>query len=185
MAASVRLRSPGTLRKVALIRDTDGQSFELVPVAYQFPTPDQSLRFDDDANWLQVRINLVTPALVWEREDPALYTWSFYGIGTWMRDVVAGRGEIGWYYPSVEPNLALAWEAASPRVCLRVLLSQEFSPLGSFTEHEVRFVVRPGALLRFADQLEADVKPFPIRTWGEDPATARIAKRYRQTMHQL
>jgi hypothetical protein len=65
------------------------------------------------------------------------------------------------------------------------MLSQEFSPTGSFTEYELRLRCRPGALQRFADALEADVSRFPIRTWGDDPSTERIARRFKQEVLQL
>ncbi len=167
---------------MAVIRDLDGRVVELTPVDYEFPSPSKKVESDYDANWLEVRLKVDDPGGVsCDRTAPCLLTWEFFGIAAWLRDVADGRGESGWYYPSVEPNLAFGWDKDGQLTILRLLLSQEFSPTGSFMEHEIRLPCRPGALRRFADSLEADVTRFPIRTWGDDASTQRIARRFGRT----
>ena len=172
---------------MALLRDLEGRTLELFPVDYEFTEPHRAAFSDYDANWLQVRLKVDDPhaELSFDSAAPALLTWSFLSLGSWLRTVGSGEVEAGWYYPSDEPNLAFAWQPDGEGIILRVLLSQEFSPIDSFTEYELRLRCRQGDLTRFAHALESDVARFPIRTWGDDPSTERIAQRYKQTPVRL
>jgi hypothetical protein len=164
----------------------DGKRVTLTPVGYEFAAPSRKYRFESDVNWLQIRLQVDDPQGVsCDRTAPCLYTWSLLGVARWLRDVADGDGEPGWYYPSEEPNLAFGWEPDEQLIILRLLLSQEFSPTGSFLEYELRLRCRPGALRRFADALEADAARFPIRTWGDDASTQRIAKRFNRPVVRL
>ncbi|HEX6031713.1 MAG TPA: hypothetical protein VFY90_09795 [Tepidiformaceae bacterium] len=167
---------------MATIRGIDGKSAELLPLDYEFPEPSREMRSDDDANWLTVRLTLTHGDWHWQAHHPCLYTWSLLGISRWLRAVADGTAEKLWYYPSIEQNLALNWDGDEPLVVLRLLLSQELR-LPHTDQFELH--VRPGAFRRFADGLERDIEPFPIRTWGEDAATERIARRFRRELLRL
>ena len=149
---------------------------------YEFPKPSKRMRSDDDANWMKVRLRVTEGGETWERHAPCLYSWSFLGMATWLRGVADGTADRLWYYPSVEENLALNWDRDGADVLLKLLLSQEFRlpQTGAF-----QLRVRQGALRRFADDLERDIAAFPIRTWGEDPSTERIARRFNREMLRL
>lgn len=154
-------------------------SVELEPVRYQFPDyePRPGKTYDEwDANWLQIRGQIVTPEISWSFTDPCLTTLEAAELGRWLVDVAEGKvrpsdetfGRGGAFF--TEPNLSARLAATDGD--LRTLIwyfSQESAPPGASDEvrfgfgHPVQIALTAAELLRAAAEWAAELDRFPTR----------------------
>ncbi len=156
--------------------ESGGRAVQLRPVRYQFPdrAPGGG-RYDWDANWLQVRGDVIDGDLAWHFEDPCLTTREARELHGWLQRVVdgdvsagdrAGDGRI-WF---TEPNVHFALtERTGDSVTIVVSFAQESSPPGATEEirygdgHGVALRVSTADLRRAAEAWERELHPFPER----------------------
>lgn len=160
------------------LRSPDGVSVDLSIAGYSFP--DYRWAGDEDANWLRVRGRItLADGKTWAFEDPCLRTWDARELGSWLREVAAGRvspspvtggvpEELLWF---LEPNIAFSVEErTADRVRIRVHFSLESLPPwlqgteepGLF-EYFVRLDVSAEELNRAAEAWILELVEFPER----------------------
>jgi hypothetical protein len=108
-----------------LLVGSNGTRFELEIVGYQFPELE-----DDpwDANWLMIRIAVVSADGAWTSTDPSLLTSDVEGLALWL-DAVSEFRATYQRVQFLEPNLAFELQSESPRgLAVRVLFEQESRP---------------------------------------------------------
>ena len=161
------------------LRSPDGVSVDLRIAGYQFP--DHRWARDEDANWLRVRGHIIlADGRTWVFEDPCLRTWDARELGSWLREVAAGRvppspvtgsepEELLWF---LEPNIAFSVEErTADRVRIRVHFSLESLPpwLGGpevepgLFEYFMRLEVSAEELNRAAEAWILELAAFPER----------------------
>jgi hypothetical protein len=141
-------------------------SLELTPIEYQFPDNTEEW----DADWLVVRMHASDGKREWTSIDPAFLTWELRSIAAWCRGLAAGVALPAPEHCCVEPNLQLLATSSEVGFLLKVVFEQEFRPPGTRwgepdADLEVYADFHPSAeeLIRFADELEAELEPFPVR----------------------
>ena len=139
---------------------------DLTPLRYQFP----GNTGDWDADWLVVKMHAADGNRDWESVDPAFLTWELRSLVEWLRALASGtEGDENWF-GCVEPNLQFSAARDAAGICLRAVFEQEFRPPGTRIDEpgedeeiEIEFRPSPEQLRRFADQLDAELEPFPVR----------------------
>ena len=155
---------------MAWLNDEAGRGFALEPVGYEFATFDN----ESDANWLVVRVDVADGSKRWSATGPYFVTSEVRNLIDWLRKLANSEHDVGEYFGTIEPNFQCEATRHGDETCLRLLFSHEFHPdwstwRGSGRRYDLDDAVlelRPGKeqILRFADQLEAELMPFPARS---------------------
>ncbi|GAB3216280.1 hypothetical protein GCM10027586_07850 [Kineococcus gypseus] len=162
------------------LASTDGATFELSPIGYQFDA--SGTPGDWDANWLIVRGQVRTASgRSWTFTDPSLTTWEAQELGRWLHSAAQGQIEAtaqpheddGSLLTFTEPNLAFSVAAVlGTQTLLRVHLSLEALPQDlpwtgrdgpALHEYSVPLTLERAQLRAAAAQWQDDLTPFPAR----------------------
>lgn len=105
---------------------TSGTRFELTVVDYQFPDlHEEGL----DSNWLEIKLDVVSPQGSWSNTDPTLLTDELESLASWLEAIAAAQPhdpEISF----LEPNLCFELrDEAADNLTLRVWFELESRPV--------------------------------------------------------
>ncbi|NCT92576.1 hypothetical protein GXB85_16705 [Cellulomonas sp. APG4] len=156
------------------LHSTDGVTFTLRPLRYEFPELAPTEPDDWDANWLVLRGELHVPGHVpWSFEDPSLTTWDAAHLTRWLRRVASGQAAPGRHatLEFVEPDLAFSLAAVEAGlVTVRVHLALEARPPWSpapdddvLDPYAVDVTTTCAGLARAVEEWEREVAAFPVR----------------------
>lgn len=151
--------------------ESEGRFVQLRPTRYQFPDCGaESGRFDWDANWLQIRGDVVDGEVAWHFEDPCLTTREAGELLDWLRRVADSRASSDEQLWFTEPNLHFAVrDRAGDVATVVVSFAQESSPPGAAEDvrhgdgHDVALRVSASDIRRAAEEWERELEPFPER----------------------
>ncbi len=151
---------------------------ELGITSYQFPERGNDYgpnglnnAYDDDANWLNIKVEATSPEGSWTATSPALLTYEVEKLIRWLRQIgtgiYEGRGLNFW-----EPNLWFGIEKdSSSSLLVKIDLEMEFPPpwrnpgrvrYGGNT-HTLTFRLAPVDFVNAADVLESQYRKFPMK----------------------
>lgn len=107
-----------------LLRGSDGQSFQLRVLGYQFPNETTDYW---DANWLYVAVSVEHPRGGWSAIDPSLLTFEVARLADWF-DSLAQGGPVDAEEEFTEPNLAFRLSQGGSGQALCVYFELESRP---------------------------------------------------------
>jgi hypothetical protein len=145
---------------------SDGSSFALAVIGYQFPEMKTELY---DSNWLRIQININHPRGNWTATDAMLLTYEVAQLADWLDDLACGRlslSECGFIEPNLEFRV-LATESGEPK--LRVLFELEARPSWAETDGAgmedlwLEFPLNELELHRASRSLREHLEKFPQR----------------------
>ncbi|OAI41567.1 hypothetical protein AYO38_00610 [bacterium SCGC AG-212-C10] len=153
-----------------------GEWFSITALSYQFRDL-STLRFDYDANWLNIELQANFGRMKWSADAPCLLTWEVSGMVTWIEALAEGSLSTADQWLAIEPCLSMEVGSVDshPRE-LVVAFEQEYSPMWQgryedlkreetwWSPFRIRLFVTPGALTAFAAGLREDLERFPRRT---------------------
>lgn len=161
-------------RMMARLTGEEDQSFILEPVCYEFANVDN----ESDANWLVVRVDVADGPKRWSATGPYFLTSEVTCFIDWLRNLANAGPDVSTYFGTIEPNFQCEAIGDGEETYLRLLFSHEFHPdwsawRGSGRHYDLddaALELRPGKqqILRFADQLEAELMPFPSRSFESE-----------------
>ena len=150
---------------MARIENNQGHYLELEPVAYQFETAEDL----DGLNWLEIRIDASDGKDKWAATNPVLQTWEVMRLIEWLRRLVAKDEAAKPVWQSLEPRLKVERIHEGNETKFMVSLAYKFLRLAprdgsSFARRiEMTFAGDGANVLKFADELEQELRRFPIR----------------------
>lgn len=101
---------------------SDGTTFEMEVVGYQFPNSKEQY----DADWLNSRIAVRVPQGSWTSTDPSLLTWELASLIEWLESVAKGE-PVDPEVSFTEPNLRFELHGTEP-LLLRIYFELESRP---------------------------------------------------------
>jgi hypothetical protein len=148
-----------------LFRGSDGQSFELRILGYQFPR--QADEFWD-ANWLTTEIRVTHAEGGWSATDPMLLTHEAIALAEWFEALAEGASPSG-ERTFTEPNIAFKLINGESGPTLRVYFEVEARPSWAPTRRAgsedlwVEFPLSEIDLASAAESLRQQLEQFPQR----------------------
>lgn len=146
------------------LTDFHSSSFDLTIVEYQFP------RITNDAydsNWLQVRVDVMTPYGAWSASAPCLLTYEAFRIVEWLGAVTATTAT---KLTFMEPELVFALaQNTLQQPTLRIYFAYGLLPPWAFAEFGgledvyVEFALDEVDIEAAAAQLRTQLQAYPQR----------------------
>lgn len=130
---------------------------------------------DYDANWLTIHMAAKDSSREWSATHAALLTWEIHRLVCWLRSLVNGDQKYKDYFIAFELNLQLEVNRQDNPGTIIATFGAEFLP-SDISDGEQRYELRiasdEGEIVRFASELQATCRSFPIRFVEKDgPAT--------------
>jgi len=137
---------------------------------YQHGTADN----DFDANWLTLSVDVTSNERSWSASAPALSTWEARELVLWLRSVALGTDE-GRGFSGLEGMLQFEAIDLDGAPMLTAVFWRGLAPeTVKDAEVPVSFAVPPEQIARFADELLAELEPFPIRAVEPDGYASKL-----------
>lgn len=149
------------------IRGSDGTSFQLEIVGYQYP---ELIDVEHDSNWLCMSMSAILPKGSWSVIDPFLLTYEVAKLADWL-DAIATHSETQDEMGFVEPNISFeVVRRVTGQSCLRVYFRAECKPPWAGanetggTDIIAEFALAEIDLRLAAESLRAQLSIYPQRT---------------------
>lgn len=141
---------------------------------------------DLDANWLVVHMAASNGRRWWDETASGFMTWDLWNLVAWMRRLAEGRktGRTwdGWW--SADYEVEMEATGSGDDAVLTVMLGgwvivQDVRRGENLPEQEYNPASAPGiaGMYRFADELEAEMQPFPVRIVKPDGLAHEMMQR--------
>ncbi len=152
---------------------------ELSPRGYGQPTADN----DYDANWLSLRLVARDDRRWWPCVQPSFLTWEMREMVSWFRRLADATPDAAERFMGLENDLEFTASRKGDATHVNAVIRLSAVPAGEDVDDEFPLVTiefAPGVegLRRFTDELEDELRLFPVRTAEPDGIVSRHFRHY-------